>query len=94
MKVHACGIKHLRGTSRKNGKPFDFAVLHILKDVQSGTGYGYETADLPVDVSCVTQFASVKFPAVIEVATEPQVTWRGLETMITGLVSAPARQAA
>jgi len=108
MKVHAINVIRSRGISTKKnpkGTPYDIGTLQILTPFETGsgdkedgsswqrTGYGFQVTELPCRVDCIAEFASVKFPAVLEVQTDTDVVFGRMTTIVTGL-SIPAQYSA
>lgn len=92
MKLHVLGVKRIHGTSSKTGNDFDMCNIVGIVPVQTGSGkstkvegYGYETAELPLDPEAIPQFATVKFPAQLDLETDSRPYMGKLETFVTGV---------
>lgn len=85
MKVQAIGVNCRKGTSEKNGRPYEIAEITYCVPDESGqkksdsgavvwvyTGYGNRIRTLPVNPSNIHAFRDVKFPAEIDLLIEPQ----------------------
>lgn len=77
MELYVLGITYRRGVSFKtspNGKPYEICVLQYLVPVEPRTsqnseftGHGYEVREIPAEPASMTQFAGIKFPAMVNV---------------------------
>lgn len=103
MKVHAIGIARNWGKSVKKdpkGKDYDMCSLLCLTPVEPGSGntkdggfynrqgYGFQVTEFPAQSSCIDQFKDVKFPALIEVATDSEPMFGRMQTVVSGLLNA------
>lgn len=91
MKLQVLGVKRIHGTSSKTGNDFDMCNLFGIVPVQTGSGkstkvegYGFETAELPLDPLALHQFANLKFPCTLELITDSRPYMGKLETFVTG----------
>lgn len=102
MKVHAIGIARNWGVSVKKdpkGKKYDMCSLLVLTLIEGGSGetkdgghydragYGYQVTEFPAQSSCIEQFKDVKFPAIIEVATDSEPMFGRMQTVVSGLLN-------
>jgi hypothetical protein len=97
MKAIVCGVKNVKGVSTKSGSPvaFDICNVMLLQTVENManekvtvTGHGFEVAEMRLDPGCISQFVGLKFPAQVELETEP-VPFRGrIEVKVVGLKKA------
>ncbi len=109
MKVFAIGIARNHGISKKkdpSGKNYDMAALLVLTPIEPGSGttrdggtynrmgYGFQVSEFPAQSDCISQFKDVKFPAQIDVATDSEPMFGRMQTVISGLISAPSKPAA
>lgn len=77
MELYVLGITYRRGVSFKtspNGKPYEICVLQYLVPVEPRTsqnseftGHGYEVREIPAEPASMSQFAAIKFPAMVNV---------------------------
>lgn len=100
MKLQVLGVKRVSGTS-KAGSAFDICSLiaTVPVDVTANQkitvqGFGYEVAEIPLDPGCMSQFASVKFPAALELNTDTRPFHGKLETFVSGIQGASTVRAA
>lgn len=93
MKILACGIERIKGTS-KTGSAFDMCNLHVLVPVEPGgtgkvqiEGGGYKVMDIPCLPDVLPQFAGVfqRGPVVVDVLTEARPNRGKMETMVVGV---------
>lgn len=77
MKVLAIGVQHARGKS-KNGSDYNICTLTYGSPAQAVnrenrvvTGHGYDVGEIGLDENAMQQFADIKFPAVLDLAIEP-----------------------
>ena len=73
MKLNVIGAIRRKGISKKTGNSYDFAVLKALSPIKTSssesmtvTGSGYQETEYPLEVGVESQFADVKFPALVE----------------------------
>lgn len=99
MKLNVIGVKRIFGES-KAGNDFDMCSVLCLVPIEATKGkkvtvqgHGMEVMEVELDPAAVVQFAQVKFPAMLELATDQRPMRGELKTVCTGLVS-PARMAA
>lgn len=92
MKLHVLGVKRISGTSSKTGNEFDMCNLVGIVPVQTGggkstrvEGYGFETAEVPLEPEALPQFAGIKFPAQLDLETDSRPYMGKLETVVTGI---------
>lgn len=101
MKLNVLGVKRISGNSAKTGNDFDMCNVFGIVPLQIGggksvkvEGYGYEVAELPLDPAALPLFASVKFPAVLELETDSRPYMGKLETFVTGIAGDLSKKAA
>lgn len=110
MKVLAINVSRNTGISTKKdpkGKAYDMASLQVLTPFEGGSGskpdgistwsrrgYGMQVTEFPCRSDCIDQFKDVRFPAQIEVATDTDIVFGRMTTVVTGLSVAPAAKAA
>lgn len=102
MKVHAIGIARNNGISVKKdpkGKAYDMCALLVLTAIEPGSGqtkdggnyarsgYGFQVTEFPAQPECIEQFKDVKFPAIIDVATDSEPMFGRMQTVVSGLIS-------
>jgi hypothetical protein len=97
MKILACGVERIRGTS-KTGNAFDMCNLHALVPVENTAGakvqiegFGFKSMDIALDPAVMSQFAGVfsRGPAIVEVVTEARPNRGKMETTVVGVASVP-----
>lgn len=98
MKTMVLGVKLVSGVSTKSGSPQNFEICTVLtmSKVEKVTtekvtvrGFGFEVSEIRLAPDALEQFASVKFPASLDLETD-MVNFRGkLEPIVTG-VKVPA----
>lgn len=95
MKLQVLGVKRISGKSSKTGNDFDMCNLIGVVPVQTGTGkstaivgYGFETAEVPLDPEALPQFSAVKFPTLLDLETDSRPYMGKLETFVTGICKA------
>lgn len=78
MKIKFIGVQHMRGTSAKTGRDYDFAELLVARDVQAVHtdnrqvhGYGAEVQSIPLDKQCLDEFALFAVGDMVDVRVEP-----------------------
>lgn len=78
MKITFIGVQHMRGTSSKTGRDYDFARLLVAKDIEAVFndtrqvhGYGAEVQEIPLDKTCLDQFALFGVGDQVDVRVEP-----------------------
>jgi hypothetical protein len=89
------GVKRLKGTSEKG--PYDFTTVFCAEpvEVSSGakmeaSGYGLEVVEMRGAAECLEAFKGLKFPAEVELVTEPRKVFGKYETVCVGVVAAAA----
>ncbi len=103
MKAHVIGAVRVEGVSNKSGtlRPYDMPRLLVLQPVEiaskqddasgtrySKTGYGYEVAEVDLDVSALPSFSSVKFPALLDLEIGQRMQFGKLASVCTGIAKA------
>lgn len=95
MRVTAIGVKRMSGVGKESGRPFDFARMTILRQMETVSnekfqlsGYGYETSDLDVENEALPQFAQIKFPAQLDLIVDTVPGRNGLRSVVVGVKQA------
>lgn len=77
VKITFIGVQHMRGVS-KAGRDYDFARLLVAKEIEpvfsdnrQMHGYGAEVQEIPLDKTCIDQFALVAVGDTIDIRVEP-----------------------
>lgn len=93
MKAVVLGVAHRKGIAKKTQQPYDFATLQTLRPIEAVNrenftqrGYGFEPVDVKLDPAAVESFASLKFPASVELVAEPRPNSYGeMDFVVVGL---------
>lgn len=100
MKALVLGVRRQSGTSSKTGKPYDMCTVIVanpIQDVQTEKytkhGYGYEPADIDLAPHAMPQFNGLKFPVVVELATDNVLRFGRMVPIVVG-ISTPEKVAA
>jgi hypothetical protein len=95
MRVTAIGVKRMNGIGKESGRPFDFAQIEILRNIEvvagekfTLQGYGYETNKIDLANDCLSKFAEVRFPAVLDLVVTTEPGRSGLRSVVTGFTRA------
>ena len=95
MRVQAIGVKRMSGVGKESGRPFDFSLLTILRQIEVAandkfqlSGYGFETCDLDLSNDALPQFAQVKFPANLDLVVDTVPGRQGLRSVVVGIKQA------
>jgi len=95
MRVQAIGVKRMSGIGKESKKPFDFSRLTILRQIEvvanesfQLSGYGYEVSDLDLENDALSQFAQVKFPAILDLVVDTVPGRSGLRSVVVGIKQA------
>lgn len=103
MKAHVIGVTRVEGMSNKKGplKPYDMGKITILQPIEivaksdeqtgtrySKTGYGYEPAEIDMDVAALPSFAGIKFPALLDLEIGQVMQFGKLASVCTGIKAA------
>jgi hypothetical protein len=95
MKMHVIGVSRMSGIAKATQKPYDMAKLLCLQEVQLSAketfqraGYGYEICEVDLDPLCISQFAAVKFPAMLECKTDNVMRYGKLQSIVVGIDAA------
>jgi hypothetical protein len=95
MKILACGIERIKGTS-KAGALFDMCNLHVLVPVENTSsakvaieGSGMKQMDIAADPAVIAQCAGLftRGPAYVEVTTEARPNRGKMETTVVGVAA-------
>jgi CTX phage RstB protein len=89
MKATVIGFTHMFGTSKKNGKPYNFAQLSVLQPIVpqatsdfTRNGYGFEIAVLDADEKLGESLAGVKFPAMMDLVVDSVIRQGRLSSVV------------
>lgn len=100
MKLLVAGVKNLTGTAKVSGQPFAMPRLFGLVPVESfhkekvqATGFGYELSEIELDPACLSSFAKVNFPALLDLETDVKPFMGEFKTVVVG-IRVPAVKAA
>lgn len=101
MKIQVLGVKRMHGTAKESGKEFDMGTLFVILPIEqvSGSkfsveGYGYETAEMLLEPSCIKQFESFKYPCALELNLE-LTNYRGkISQVVIGTSTQPVLKSA
>lgn len=92
MKALVLGVKRIKGTARSTGNAFDMTRVIIgtpivPQDSEKMTvqGYGYEVNEVPMEETALAQFRTLKFPSIVELATDSRPYRGKLELIVTGV---------
>lgn len=95
MKANVVGVRRMAGTAKTSGNAYDMCNITLLVPVEvvntpkmqiNGAGFG--VMELPLDPASLPQFMNLKFPASVELVTEPRPRGGKVETVVTGLAKA------
>ena len=77
------------GTSKKNGKIYDFAQLSVLQPIVpqqtpdfTRNGVGFEIATLDADLNLGEMLAGVKFPALLDLTVDSVIKQGRLASVV------------
>ena len=95
MKVLVIGCSRMSGIGKESGRPYDFASITYLKELEPVTqekfqlaGYGYETGKADLAIEALPRFKDVKFPAWLELQVTSEPGRQGLKTVVCGFTVA------
>lgn len=95
MKMTIIGVKRITGIAKASGNPFD--MCHVIGlvpiEVRAGgklslDGAGSETMEIPLDISALSEFKQLKYPAVVDMSVEPRPRNGKVESVVVGILKA------
>lgn len=104
MKVLVLGYLRMAGEKKpeNGGGRYDFAKLYVANPITEKvsqkshrTGDGFEQGEIAIQPGCEGQFRGLKFPVVLELKLDHQLSPMGkLEPVVTGFVPAASLKSA
>ena len=100
MKTTVLGVKRIEGTAKVSGNPFDMCRLFCMVPIEQASGktkvsgFGYELGEMELLPESLASFASVKFPAQLDLMVEQKFMFGEFKSFVTGLLAAPVVKAA
>lgn len=92
MKALVIGVKRVAGIAKATGNPFDMTrvvigspVAPVNNDRMTVEGFGYEVNEIPMDVTAMGAFRSLRFPCVVDLETDSRPYRGKLELIVTGV---------
>lgn len=91
MKMMLLGAKVLKGV--KDGNKWDMSAVLVQTPLESFqnekvtvAGYGFEITEMPLDSSCIEQFAKIQFPAMLDLDIGQRARMGKFESYVVGVL--------
>lgn len=92
MKVFVAGVRRQNGTAKKTGNAYDMASVLTLTPISAAAtstynkqGFGFEVAELDLNVSALPSFAHIKFPCELDLVTDMVMRFGRMVPVVVGI---------
>lgn len=92
MQVTVLGVRRMQGVGKVSKASYDMATLLVMQAIRpfakeglNISGYGFEPSEVSLKPESLEQFATLKFPCVLDVETDMENRGGKLQPVVTGI---------
>lgn len=100
MRALVLNVKHTHGFKKADKSPYEMFIITVALPLSpfssanySYDGFGFDTAELPIEGELYSRFADLKEPRILELQVEPKIVFGDLKNVVVSFSAAVSQSA-